>query len=188
MIAICTRRLLLGTLVALATAFTPLAASAAPLMGGIGFGGVFDPTPGPGLDTATGIVIDNSTAVVSSATLSFAPASGLPATFAPLTFSPPALPVSPLWSVIAGPTTFTFDLETVSVDFQDADELNLSGLGTLMATGFDDTPGSWTFSGNSSGVIFTFSSAASPTPVPEPMSLLLVSFGLGGLMAAGTRR
>ena len=68
-------------------------------------------------------------------------------------------------------------------------EINLSGTGTLMADGFDDTYGTWVFSGDSNGIIlFSFSSITGANAVPEPASLLLVGAGLMGFAAARRRR
>lgn len=151
---------------------------AATLDGGIGFGGVFATSGGATLDTATGI--DISLAIVTTAAGDFVPAVGATASFSHLNFAPPNTPIEPLWTVTVGPTTYSFDLSDVTVDLQTAAELNLSGNGTLMAPGFDDTPGEWTFSGQNGNVFFTFSAITS-VPIPEPGTGLLLGLGLFGL-------
>jgi hypothetical protein len=81
---------------------------------------------------------------------------------------------------------YSFDLESVAVAFQSGSSLNLIGSGTLHATGFDDTPADWDFTGNSGGVVFSFS--ADNNVVPEPATLGLLGLGLVGLTAAGNKR
>ena len=71
--------------------------------------------------------------------------------------------------------------EEVAIEFQDADEINLSGSGIVMANGFDDTPGSWTFSGQQGNIFFTFSSVTIAQGVAEPSTLLLLGIGFLGL-------
>ncbi|MCW8087615.1 PEP-CTERM sorting domain-containing protein, partial [Sabulicella glaciei] len=71
----------------------------------------------------------------------------------------------------------------------ETDYLLINGTGTLRAAGFDDTAGTFTFSGQTDGVnllgTFTFSggSAALPgqVPVPAPAGLALLGAGLLGL-------
>lgn len=152
----------------------PIGASAVPITGEIGFGGLFNHNGTTDLSDATGISIGFSTVI--AGTGDFAPATGMPATFMPLDFANPA---GLLWS--AG--MFSFNLANLSIDLQTATALNLSGMGTLMGTGFDATPGTWTFSGDQLGIFATFSSitaADDPVGVPEPGTLALLAFGLLG--------
>ena len=90
-------------------------------------------------------------------------------------------PVSPLWSVGG----FSFDLESVLVNFQSNSFLALSGTGVATGNSFDPTPGVWTLSVNNTGGVFNFSST---TTVPEPASLGILSLGLIGLGFASCRR
>ena len=164
------------------------AASAAPIMGTIGFGGIFNPTGGTGLGDATGISIGFSN--VTAATGDFAPTLGENVLWSALDFNPANTPLAALWTVDLGGSVYSFDLDDVAVDLQSATQLNLSGSGTLFATGFDATDGLWTFSGQGSNVFFTFSSisTAGPVPVPAPATLLLIGIGLAGLGASRRRR
>ncbi|MEM7081372.1 MAG: PEP-CTERM sorting domain-containing protein [Pseudomonadota bacterium] len=180
----------LRTRLATLMAIFALASFQAPAMagfieGGIGFGGLFTPTGGTGLGDATGISFGFST--VTTATGDFAPAAGEFASFNDLDFNPANTPITPLWSVTAGGINYAFDLLDISLDFQDADEINLSGTGILSATGFDDTAGTWTFSGQNGSVFFTFSSITIAESVSEPSTLLLLGLGLVGVAAVRRR-
>ncbi|MCW8088331.1 hypothetical protein [Sabulicella glaciei] len=84
--------------------------------------------------------------------------------------------------------TYTqFSVPPAGQGASETDYLLISGAGTLRAAGFDDTPGTFTFSGQSDGVnllgSFTFSggSAALPVPVPAPAGFALLGAGLLGL-------
>lgn len=160
------------------------AASAAFIEGSIGFGGNFSVSGGSGLLDATGM--DITFAGVTTASGDLAPALGSPASFNHLDFDPANTPVTPLWTVDLGGVVFSFDLLSVNVDDRSDTALNLSGFGTLMGTGFDDTAGAWTFSGNSLGTLFTFSSITA-SQVPVPATLLLVGIGLAGFGVARRR-
>jgi hypothetical protein len=76
-----------------------------------------------------------------------------------------------------------FDLETIQVDFQTANTLLLSGTGIFQLAGFDDTEGTFVFSGNDQGATFSFS--VSQTTIPEPAPLALIGLGI---VAFGLRR
>jgi hypothetical protein len=109
-----------------------------------------------------------------------------PATFQDFTFTPFAGPVVPLWTFTSGPTTYSFDLTSVTAAFQDSTQIGLSGAGVLHVTGLGDTPADWDFTGNSGGTLFSFS--ADNVAVPEPITLGLLGLGLIGLTAAGTKQ
>ncbi|MCF6336323.1 MAG: PEP-CTERM sorting domain-containing protein [Gammaproteobacteria bacterium] len=111
------------------------------------------------------------------------------AVFNPLDYSTPFAGVSPLWT-IGG---FSFDLETIVVGPTGPGvDLALSGTGTLMRAGYDNTAYNWAYSGNSigGGTLQVFSSASAPTPtqVPEPGSLALLGLGLVGFAVTGYKR
>lgn len=164
-------------LAAIAALGLPLTASAVPITGSIGFGGAFTPTGGTGLSDATGISFDSVFFLAGTGDFDAIPDS--PALFTDFDFNPFSGPVDPLWQISLGGTNFSFDLDQILIDVQDANFLNLSGTGTLMAAGFDDTAGSWTFSGNSAGtIVFTFSSITAASAVAEPGVLILLGLGL----------
>jgi len=162
-------------------------AQAVPITGEVHFAGLWNPTGGSGIGTATGIDF-TSTAfqIVLAGTGDFTGLTGTAAAFTNFTFSPPGVPVAPLWTFSSGGVSYSFDLEAVAVAFQSGSSLNLTGSGTLHATGLDDTPADWDFTGNSGGVVFSFS--ADNNVVPEPATLGLLGLGLVGLTAAGNKR
>lgn len=161
----------------------PLSVMAAPITGGIGFGGLFTPIGGTDQSDATGI--DISFSVVTAASGDFLPAQGQNATYNHIDFSPANTPIASLWSVDAGAITYSFDLSSLTLDFVTATQINLSGAGTILATGYDDTPGLWTFTGQRGSVLFTFSGITiaddNTNEVSEPITLALLMSGLLGL-------
>lgn len=179
------RKLSLLTLVLIGLLAPGLAAQAVPIAGEIHFAGLWNPTPGPGAGTATGIDFPAFT-IVLAGTGDYAGLAGTGATFTDFTFTPFGGSVVPLWSVSSGGVDYSFDLTSVSVDFQSATQLTLSGTGILHITGLDDTPARWDWTGNQGAELFSFS--ADNVAVPEPATLGIVTLGLIGLAAAGTKR
>jgi len=168
-------------------------AEAAPITGAVSFGGAFTPTGGTGLADATGVDVIGDIAFVTCAisatcTGTFAPVTGAAtATYHDFTFDPLGGSTTPLWSFTHLGVAYSFDLLTVSVLDQSSTVLGLAGTGILHVTGFDDTAGKWSFSGDTSGGgVFAFSSTTSA--VPEPASVLLLGLSLLGGSAAMRRR
>ena len=91
--------------------------------------------------------------------------------------------ISPLWQ--AGNFSFDFEVVTkITVDdsstFGNNDALKslaVGGTGTVYGGGFDDTPGTWIFTGN----FLSWSADSTTSPVPEPATMLLFGTGLVGL-------
>lgn len=99
----------------------------------------------------------------------------------------PTLPVTPLWDITGvGGEFISFDLESVSIDFQNASALVLSGTGTIHSTSFDDTAATWSFTANQSGQ--TFSWSGGNEAVPEPTTMLLLGSGLAGIAGVVRRK
>ena len=99
----------------------------------------------------------------------------------------PFVPIADLWTVTGFllPGRFAFSLDTLSIDFQSATQLDLSGAGEIIHPDFDDTPFEWVATFQSLSQTASFS--ASTQLVPEPSTGLLLATGLLGL-AARTRR
>jgi hypothetical protein len=166
------------------------AADAAQITGDFSLSGGFTPTGGT-LATATGIAFTGTTSF-QFANGDFAPFFGATAAMTNFTFNP--LTPSPVTTLISATSVapaglnLNFQLESISITLQNATFLILEGLGTMSITGFDDTPGTWVFSGNVQGGSFSWSSSSMTMPVPEPATLGLLGAGLLGLGFAARRR
>jgi VPDSG-CTERM motif len=96
--------------------------------------------------------------------------------------------VAPLWTFTSGANTYSFDLANVSVFSQSNSFLNLMGSGTLHVTGFDDTPGSWSFTisnpggGAHANFDFTFANSQTGAGVPDGgVTVALLGLALVGV-------
>ena len=107
---------------------------------------------------------------VGNATGSFAGAQNANVTWNP--FSWPLGSASPLWAFTNGGLVYSFNLATDSINSQDNTFLNLLGSGTLYATGFDPTPGLWSFTisnptgGTHTDFSFSFANSQTATTIP----------------------
>ena len=177
------------TLIAAALFSLSSAVSAVPILGSIGFTGTYEAEDATSavvtdLNLATHIDV-TSAAVTGTATGDFGleGINSLSAvTYSDFTFAP-AGPVNTLWTV----GSFTFNLTNMSLDFQNANAVLLSGIGVISSTtaGLDDTHGEWIFTANASSSSFTFSSSSS---APEPAIALLLGTGLIGFGVARKMR
>lgn len=174
-------------------------AQAAPIAGEIHFAGLWNPTGGSGTATATGLDFTTSGyQVVLDGAGDYTGLRGTAVVFENFTFAPFGGPVVPLWSFSSGGVDYSFELRSLAVPTptsQDSTQIGLRGSGVLHITDNDltdgdssrtDTVADWDFTGNSGGVLFSFS--ADNVAVPEATTVGLLGLGLIGLVGAGSKK
>ena len=115
---------------------------------------------------------------------------GTAATFsAPFDFASPTLPFG-LWTFTFGSTTYSFQVNTVTVDQQIAGVfINVGGTGTGTITGYDPTPEGWTITGTSVNPgSLTITIGNSVIAVPEPATVAFIALGVSALGMALRRK
>ncbi len=91
--------------------------------------------------------------------------------------------VKPLWSFTANTILYSFDLTSLTnghVTVANGVVIDFTGLGTLHATGFADTPATWAMSGSGPNLNFIVAEAHN-TAVPEGGVISLLALGLAML-------
>ncbi|WP_207540258.1 hypothetical protein [Sabulicella rubraurantiaca] len=193
----------------------PVAAQAVPLSGSIDFTGLFqgEDAGGNAVRLADAVAVDFCASVsgdcvtnagAGSGTGAFLvnnvdPGSNLPVTAGDIgtiqdfIFAGFTGPITDFFTVgglsfdLANLTVTQYTIPALSPQSQPTDYLLINGVGVLRALGFDDTPGTFTFSGQTDGLnlagTFAFSggSAAIPVAVPVPAGLSLLGAGVLGL-------
>jgi VPDSG-CTERM motif len=109
---------------------------------------------------------------------------------APWIFNP-STAYTPLWTSGG----FSFNLTSSSIVFQSASGLVVSGTGIVNGTGFDATPGTWSFApsaGSAVGGRFSWSASTSANPAPDGGTTVALLggalLGLHGLRRKFSRR
>jgi hypothetical protein len=166
-----------------------VAAHAVPITGSIDMSGTAT-LNSTFLGSATAATAFSGATVGGSPTGTFAGTFGASVTWSGFSW-PSNVLVAPLWTFVSGANTYSFDLASVSISSQTNSFLNLMGSGTLHVTGFDDTPGLWSFTISNPGggahpnFVFTFANSQTAAGVPDggmTVALLGIAFvGLEGL-------
>lgn len=113
--------------------------------------------------------------------------------YADFTYAPLAV-VNPLWSISALDSadgrSASFAVTSMTIEFETSSKLVLSGSGVASLTGFDDTPGSWSFSADKSAgsTLFAWSSTTSATASVPDSGATAALLGLGLIALTGAAR
>ncbi|MCW8086456.1 hypothetical protein [Sabulicella glaciei] len=200
----------------------PIAAQAVPLSGSIDFTGLFqgEDAGGNTVRLADAVAVDFCASVSGPCVTDAGAGGGTGAFLVNNVDTGSNLPVTAgdigtiqdfVFAGFSGPITDFFTVGGLSFDLQDVavtqytipaaspqaqptDYLLINGVGVLRAAGFDDTPGTFTFSGQTDGLnlvgSFAFSggSATIPVPVPVPAGLSLLGAGVLGVALLRRRR
>ena len=163
-----------------------IAAQAIPITGSIDMSGTAT-LNNTLLGSATAATAFSAVTVGGTPTGSFAGTSGASVTWSGFSW-PSNVLVAPLWTFMFLGNIYSFDLAHVSVASQDNSFLNLMGSGTLHVTGFDDTPGLWSFTISNPGggphpnLEFTFANSQTAAAVPDGgMTVALLGIAFVGL-------
>jgi hypothetical protein len=169
-------------------ALPPVISATNPITGAIDMSGTANNLNSTLLGSATSVAFFTGVTVGGTPTGTFAGTSGASVTWSGFSW-PSNVLVAPLWTFTSGANTYSFDLANVSVFSQSNSFLNLMGSGTFHVTGFDDTPGLWSFTisnpggGAHANFDFTFANSQTATGgVPDGgMTVALLGLALVGV-------
>jgi hypothetical protein len=158
---------------------TSLAASAAPIVGGIGISG------GVSFTDTSDIVSFVSPGVINAASGSYAsiPLFSLVTVVGSLNDTPGTF-VNPV-VFFQGPNGSELDLDSITSSVVDGNTLTIQGTGSLLLDGYDPTIGNFTITA-SNNTVSVFEATAAATP--EPASLALFGTGLLGIVGIARRK
>jgi len=164
------------------------------LDGGLSMTGSFIPIGAEGAQVpimdSTGISFDGSSFLVTTATGDYASLVGSTGMINDFYFIPSS-PITPLWSVGGisfAMTSLEYDKRALPNNSHD---IEIFGTGVLTATGFEDTPGYWNFTGqgaDNANFSWSASSGSSSAPVPEPATMFLLGTGMVGFITARRKK
>lgn len=113
-------------------------------------------------------------------------------TFKVFSWNPSSAPIADLWKFVDAGVTYSFDLSSLTVVSQDNSFLNITGTGTLDITGFDPTPGAWSFtidqSLGSKSLTYNFGFAAQNSAAIPDGGLTIALLGGALIGLRGLRR
>lgn len=170
----------------------PMTAGATAIKGDISFGGNGAPVGAATWYASTGVDFESPWVVVANS----GDYAGLPfptvAAFTDVSWGAASGDVSipmaqNVWTINSGGLIYKLDVGSIDNIARGAagnDFISVVGSGTLSITGFDDTPGTWSYTAGftKDGVQnLSFSAGTGDTKVPEPSALLLLGSGLAVL-------